>query len=154
MGEFKRIIPAEISSWFPSGNSGEMNGCFLCGYFRLLSLWNPWGYFHMGISLVLPSKFQNAIQWPRKGPSYVKISQWWLDVILWWIKMCTSLANLSSHFNPDLKFFPESLHRFSFHMQTKFLRGVPQPTTTIPGDSLQNLQDFARWKSDVQVIIQ
>ena len=39
----------------------EMKGNFLCRYFRLLSLWNPWGYFYVEISLVLPSKFQNAI---------------------------------------------------------------------------------------------
>ena len=56
MGEFQGIIPAEISSWFPCGNEGEMKGNFLCGYFRLLSLWNPWGYFRVEISLMLPSK--------------------------------------------------------------------------------------------------
>ena len=34
------------------GNEGE----FSMWIFRLLSLWNPWGYFHVEISLVLPSK--------------------------------------------------------------------------------------------------
>ena len=60
MGEFKGIIPVEISSWFPCGNSGEMKGNFLCGYFRLLSLWNPWGYFHVEISLVFPWKISKC----------------------------------------------------------------------------------------------
>ena len=55
------IIPVEISSRFPRGNSGEMKGIFPCGYFRLLSLWNPWRYFRVEISLVLPQKFQNEI---------------------------------------------------------------------------------------------
>ena len=55
-GEFQGITPAEISAWFPRGNEGEMKGNFLRGYFRLLSLWNPWEYFHVEISLVLPSK--------------------------------------------------------------------------------------------------
>ena len=45
-----------------------IEGTFRCGYFRRLSLWNPWGYFHVKIALVFPSKFQNAIQWHRKGP--------------------------------------------------------------------------------------
>ena len=51
-GEFQGIIPAEISSLFPCGNLGEMKGNFLCGYFCFLSLWNPWGYFHVEISLI------------------------------------------------------------------------------------------------------
>ena len=36
---------------------------------------------------------------------YVKISQWWFDVILWWALTFTGLGKLSPpHFNPDLKF--------------------------------------------------
>ena len=60
IAEFQGIIPAEISSWFPCGNSWEIQGNFLCGYFRLLSLWNPWGNFHVEISLVLPSKISKC----------------------------------------------------------------------------------------------
>ena len=55
-GGISGIIPAEISARFPRGNEGEMKGNFLFGYVRLLSLWNPWGYFHVEISLMLPSK--------------------------------------------------------------------------------------------------
>ena len=58
--EFQGIIPADIISWFPCGNSGEMKGKFLCGYIRLLSLQSPWGYFHVEISLVLPTKISKC----------------------------------------------------------------------------------------------
>ena len=67
MGEFQGITPAEISSRFPCGNEEQMKGYFLCGYFQLLSLWNPWGYFRVEISHVLPSKILNCnlMTWER-----------------------------------------------------------------------------------------
>ena len=55
MGEFQGIIPVEISSSFPCGNSGEIKENILCGYFPLFSLQNHRGYFHMEISLIFPS---------------------------------------------------------------------------------------------------
>ena len=57
--------------------------------------------------------------------------------------MFTGLGKLS--FNPDLKISPEFLRGFSFHLQPKFPRGFPPPTTKIPGDSPRNPRDFARW---------
>ena len=60
--------------------------------------------------------------------------------------MFTGLGKLSSRFNPDLKISPEFLRGFSFHLQPKFPRGFPPPTTKIPGDSPQNPRDFARWE--------
>ena len=36
------------------GNEGEFS------MFRLRSMWNPWGYFHVEISLVLPSKISKC----------------------------------------------------------------------------------------------
>ena len=59
--------------------------------------------------------------------------------------MFTGLAKLSSHFNPDLKISHEFPCGFSFHLQPKFPRGFPPPTTTILGDSPQNPRDTARW---------
>ena len=47
-------------------------------------------------------------------------------------------------FYPDLKISPEFLCGFLFHLQPKFPRGFPPPTTKIPGDSPQNPRDFAR----------
>ena len=47
MRKLPHDFPAEMK-----GNEWDL----LCGYFRLISLWNPWGYFHVEISLVLPSK--------------------------------------------------------------------------------------------------
>ena len=77
-------------------------------------------------------------------PSYMKISQWRFDVILWWIKMFTGLGKLPSHFNLDLNISPELPRGLSFHLQPKFPSGFPPPTTTIPGDSPQNPRDFTR----------
>ena len=59
--------------------------------------------------------------------------------------MFTGLGKLSSHFNPNLKISPEFLRGFSFHLQPKFPRGFPPPTTKIPGDSPWKPRDFARW---------
>ena len=44
----------------------------------------------------------------------MKISQWWFDVILWWIKIFTGLGKLASHFNPDLKI------PLNFRMDSRF----------------------------------
>ena len=60
--------------------------------------------------------------------------------------MFTGLGKLSSHLNPNLKISPEFLRGFSFHLQPKFPRGFPPPTTKIPGDSPENPRDFARWE--------
>ena len=57
--------------------------------------------------------------------------------------MFTSLGKLPSHFN--FKISPEFPRGFSFHLQPKFPCGFPPPATKIPGDSLQNPRDFARW---------
>ena len=59
--------------------------------------------------------------------------------------MFTGLGKLLSHFNPNLKIYPEFPRGFSFHLQPKFPRGFPPPTTTISGDSPRNLWDFTRW---------
>ena len=59
--------------------------------------------------------------------------------------MFTGLGNFPSDFNRNLKISPEFPREFSFHLQPKFTRGFPPSTTTIPRDSLRNLQDFARW---------
>ena len=75
----------------------------------------------------------------------MKISQSWFDVILWWVKMFTGLGKLPTHWNRNLKVSPEFPRGSSSHLQPKFPRGFPLPTTTIPGDSPQNLRDFARW---------
>ena len=133
---------------FPHDFPAEIQGkwrrtSFFCGYFRLLPLWNPWGYFHVEISLLLPSSVSKQIQWHRKGPSYVKISKWWFDVILWWIKMFTSLGNLLSHLNTDLK-IPLTF-RVDSSFTPKFQHGFPPPTTTCPRNSSQNQRDFDGW---------
>ena len=78
-----------------------------------------------------PQKCQNAIYWHRTGPSYMLISQWWFNVILWWNKIFTGLGKFPSHFDPYLKISPE------------FPCGFPPWTTTIPRDSPKNPQDFA-----------
>ena len=145
MWEFQGIIPAEISSWFLCGNEGEMKGNFLCGYFRFLSLWNPWGYFRVEISLVLPSKISKCNLMTQEGSQLCEN----IPVMIW----CHSLENqivyrfgeTSLSFQPDLKISPEFPREISFHLQPKFPRWFPPPTTTILGDSSQNPRDFARW---------
>ena len=58
----------------------------------------------------------------------MKISQWLFDV----------------SFKHQFKNSPEFPSGFSFHLHPKFPHGFPPPpTTTIPGDSPQNPQDFA-----------
>ena len=59
--------------------------------------------------------------------------------------MFTGYGKLPSHFNYVLNISPEFTRGFSFHLQPKFPRGFPPPTTTIPGDSPRNPRDFARW---------
>ena len=80
-------------------------GNFRCGYFCLRFLWNPWGYFQVGTSFVLPSKISECNLINRKGPSYVKVSQWWFDVILWWIKTVNRFGETSLSFQPQFKNF-------------------------------------------------
>ena len=59
--------------------------------------------------------------------------------------MIKGLGKLPSHFSAGLKISAVFPCRFSFHLQPKFPRGFPPPTTKIPGDSPQNPRDFARW---------
>ena len=66
--------------------------------------------------------------------------------------MFSGLGKLPSHFNADLKISPQSPRGFLFHLQPKFPRGYPPPTTKIPGDSPRNLRDFARWESNIVII--
>ena len=139
MGQFQGIIPAEISSWFPSGNSGDRGSFYVnisaCGICGDISAWK--------FPLCFPQKFQNAIQWHRKGPSYVKISQWWFDVILWWIKMFRGLGKLPSNFNPDLKI------SLNFHvlvsLTTQISAWIPSTNNHNPRGLPQNPRDFAHW---------
>ena len=53
-----------------------------------------------------PSYFPQNFKMNRTGPSCVKISQCWFDVIVWWIRMFSGFGQLPSHFNRDLKTFP------------------------------------------------
>ena len=91
-----------------------------------------WSHWYWKFPSCFPQKIQNAIKWHRKGPSCVKISQWWFDVILWWIEMFTGLGELPYHFNRDLKISLEFPSGFSFHSQPKFPCGFP-PQPQSPG---------------------
>ena len=128
-GSSLRKFPHDLSAEM----KGEMKGNVLYGYFRLLPCGIPGEFSVWKFPSCFPQKFQSAMQWHRKGPSYVKISQWWFDVILWWIEMYTGLGKLPSHFNPILK-FPLNF-RMDSRLQPKFPCGFSPPTTTIPGDS-------------------
>ena len=147
MGKFQGIIPAENSSWFPCGNSGETKEIFLCKYFRLISQWNPWGSFLAESSLVLPSKISKCNLMTYQGSQLCEN----IPVMIW----CHSLVNFNvyrfgeislSHFNPGLKISLEFPRGFSFRLLPKFPHGFPPPATTIPGDYPCNPRDFACWK--------
>ena len=75
----------------------------------------------------------------------VKISQWWFDVFLRWIKMFTGLGKTSLSFQQGFENSPEFPSGFSFHLQPKFPHGFPPPKTTSLGDPPLNPRDFARW---------
>ena len=143
MGEITGIIPVEISSWFPcenSENEWEFSRRILSPPFPVESL----GMFPFGnFPCFYPQNLKMQYNDIGRVPVMSKISQWWFDVILWWIKIFTGLGKLPSHFKLDLKTSPKFPREFSFYLQPKFPRGFPPPTTTISGDSQFNPRDVA-----------
>ena len=82
--KFPHEIPAEIQ--------GKRRGIFYVDISTSFPFWIPGDISGWKFPSRFPQKFQNAIYWHRKGPSGVKISHWWLDVILLWIEMLTGLG--------------------------------------------------------------
>ena len=131
MGEFQGIIPAEISSWLPCGNSGEMKGNFLCGYFCLLSQWNPWGYFPRASLKNFKMQFNDIgrvpVMW--KYPSddlmpfigELKCLQVWRNFPL----ISSPIQKFSLNFHGDSRFtYNPNIHVDSLHQQPQSL-GIP-----------------------------
>ena len=87
----------------------KMKGNFLGGCFRLLPLWNPWGYLHVEISLVFPSKISKCNLMTNESSRLCgKISQWErlpLISILGWLYgmyyLLTTMAHWCLHIYLD-----------------------------------------------------
>ena len=85
---FKGIIHVEISLEVPAKILEKWRGVFYldisasfpCGIPGDISTWK--------FPLRFPQNFKMPYNDIPKCPSCVKISQWWFDVILWWINVC------------------------------------------------------------------